>query len=103
MLSVPLAGRLFSTNHREARHAGEATVENFDEVLRDTLRANDHVVLFLPGPVTKADLLRENLIRAATIRRRRRRRTLTKWCTDNVGTLLFIIGLFVIAWFVAAG
>jgi hypothetical protein len=103
MLSAPLAGRLFSTKHREVRQAGEATVENFDEVLRDTLRADDEVVLFLPRPVTKADLLREKFVCAATIRRRRRRRKLTKWCTGNAGTVVFVIGLFVLAWFVAAG
>jgi len=102
MLSAPLAGKLFSINHREDRQTGEETVKNFDEVLRNTPPVDDHVVLFLPGPVTKADLLRENLIRAAIIRRRRRLRTHTRWCKENVGTIVFVIGLLVLAWFVAA-
>jgi hypothetical protein len=102
MRSAPLAGRLFSITQREIPEPIKATVENADQAIRDTAGASDQVVLFLPGPVTRADLHRENLRRAATIRRRRRRSTRAKWCEENAGTLMFVTGLLVLAWLVAA-
>lgn len=66
-------------------------------------RCSDRVVLFVPGAVTEADLLRENLARGEAIRRHRRRRKRFRWLADNAGTIVFVIGLFVLVWFVGAG
>ena len=78
----------------EARKAG--AVRNSDRSRRE------RVVLFVPGPVTEADLLRENVKHARTIRLRQRRRKRFQWLSDNVGTIVFVIGLMVLAWFVTA-
>jgi hypothetical protein len=62
---------------------------------------SDRVVLFLPGPVTEADVLRENLKRAATFRRRRLRRDRYRWLAENAGVIVFAIALLALAWVVA--
>lgn len=133
--SAPLTGRFFAANHGEARQAGEATRESFDEPFENPFRADNYkesapsidppatprntacdesivrksdrsnrerVVLFAPGPITEDDLLRENLKRAATIRQRRWRRRRFRWLTDNAGTIVFVMGMLVLAWLVAA-
>ena len=64
--------------------------------------SRERVVLFVPGPITEADLLRENVKHARTIRLRQRRRKRFRWLRDNVGTIVFVIGLLVLTWFVAA-
>lgn len=72
-------------------------------IVRESGRSNrERVVLFVPEPVTEARLLRENVKRATTIRLRQRRRRRLRWLTDNIGTIVFVMGLFVVAWFVAA-
>lgn len=63
---------------------------------------SDCVLLFLPGPVTESDLLTESIERSRSIRRHRARRRRTRWLEDNFGTLVFVTGLFVLAWFIAA-
>jgi hypothetical protein len=62
----------------------------------------ERVILFVPRPITEADLLRENVRHAKTIRQRQRRRKRFRWLRDNVGTIVFVIGLLVLTWFVAA-
>ncbi len=65
--------------------------------------SGERVVLFAPRPVAEAALLREDIKRGATIRRSRGRRRRFRWLTDNAGTIVFVIGLLVLAWFVGAG
>jgi len=79
----------------EARKAGDIRNSNRN--------SHERVVLFVPGPITEADLLRENVKHARTIRLRQRRRKRFRWLRDNVGTVVFVIGLLVLSWFVAAG
>jgi hypothetical protein len=62
----------------------------------------DRVVLFAPGPVTQADLLRENSRRAVAIRHRHRRRRRYRWVTDNAGIIATVAVIFVLAWFIGA-
>jgi hypothetical protein len=62
----------------------------------------DRVVLFAPGPVTQADLLRENSRRAVAIRHRHRRRRRYGWVTDNAGIIATVAVIFVLAWFIGA-
>jgi hypothetical protein len=71
-------------------------------IRRSDRSSRKRVVLFLPGPVTEADLLAENMRRAASIKQRQLRRRRTRWLRDNVGTVVFVIGLLVLTWFVAA-
>lgn len=63
--------------------------------------SRNRVILFLPGPVTEADLLAENIRRAASIKQRQLRRRRTRWLRDNVGAVVFVVGLLVLTWFVA--
>ena len=65
-------------------------------------KSREHVVLFVPKPITEADLLKENVKHAKTVRFRQRRRKRFRWFRDNVGTIVFVIGLFVLTWFVAS-
>jgi hypothetical protein len=67
------------------------------------LSDSQRVVLFLPDPVTEDDLLRENLKRAATFRRRRLRRGRSRWLAENAGVIVFAIALLALAWIVATG
>jgi hypothetical protein len=62
----------------------------------------DRVVLFAPGPVTQADLLKENSRRAVAIRHRHRRRRRYGWVSDNAGIIAAVAVIFVLAWFIAA-
>ena len=62
----------------------------------------DRVVLFAPGPVTQADLLKENSRRAVVIRHRHRRRRRYRWVSDNAGIIAAVAVIFVLAWFIAA-
>jgi hypothetical protein len=78
----------------EARKAGNVRNSNRS--------SHERVVLFVPGPITEADLLRESVKHASTIRLRQRRRARFRWLRDNVGTIVFVIGLLVLTWFVAA-
>ena len=78
----------------EARKAGNVRNSNRS--------SHERVVLFVPGPITEADLLRESVKHASTIRLRQRRRKRFRWLRDNVGTIVFVIGLLVLTWFVAA-
>jgi hypothetical protein len=64
--------------------------------------AREQVVLFAPGPITQAELDRENFKRAAVIRHRHRRRKRFAWLTDNAGTIVAVVAIFVAAWFLAA-
>jgi hypothetical protein len=57
--------------------------------------------LFAPGPITDVALARANLKSAAIIIKYQRRRS--RWFIDNAGTIVVVIGLLVVAWFVAAG
>jgi hypothetical protein len=96
----------------EVRHANEieGVKSGWVESSGDGLRADDQtdrsgrsltrVVLFVPGPVTEADLHRENLEVAATIRHRRRRFKRFRWLTENVGTIMFVTALLAVIWFV---
>jgi hypothetical protein len=67
------------------------------------LSDSERVVLFLPDPVTEDDLLKENLKRAATFRRRRLGRGRSRWLAENAGVIVFAIGLLALAWIVATG
>ncbi len=78
--------------------AGNASV-----IRKSDRSSRERVVLFAPGPITEADLLRGNLKRAATIRRHQRRLIRFRCLTDNAGTIVAVIGLVVLVWFVAAG
>ena len=60
------------------------------------------VVLFLPGPVTEDDLLTDSIRRSRSIRRHKVRRRRIKRLEENFGTVVFVTGLFVLAWFIAA-
>lgn len=60
------------------------------------------VVLFLPEPVTEDDLLIDAVARARSVRRHRARRRSILWLEENFGTLVFVTGLLVLAWLVAA-
>jgi hypothetical protein len=62
----------------------------------------ERVILFVPRPITEADLLRANARHARTIRERQRRHKHFRWLRDNVGTIVFVIGLLVLTWFLAA-
>jgi hypothetical protein len=64
--------------------------------------ARHHVVLFAPGPITQAELHRENLKRAAVIRQKYRRRKRFGWLNDNAGTIAAVAILLILAWFMAA-
>jgi hypothetical protein len=71
------------------------------------VRDSDHsgrqrVVLFVPRPITEADLLKENVKHARTIKLRQRQRKRFRWLSDNAGTILVVLGLMVLAWFVGA-
>jgi hypothetical protein len=78
-----------------------------DEAISADPRSYHHsqsarVVLFLPGPVTEDDLLLDSIRRSRSIRRHKVRRRRTRWLEENCGTLVFVTGLFVLAWFIAA-
>jgi hypothetical protein len=79
-----------------------------DEVIASTDARSCHrsqsgrVVLFLPGPVTEDDLLTDNIRRSRSIRRHKFRRRRIRWLEENFGTVVFVTGLFVLAWFIAA-
>src|SRR5579862_7853563 len=110
--SARLTGRLFVAKGREVRQTNEiaGAKSGSAESSVDELRADDQtdrsgrsrtrVVLFVPGPVTEADLHRENLKVAATIRHRRRRLKRFQWLTENVGTIMFVTALLAVIWFV---
>jgi hypothetical protein len=110
--SARLTGRLFVAKGREVRQANEVEGVKSDwvESSGDRLRADDQtdrsgrsltrVVLFVPGPITEADLHRENLKVAATIRHRRRRFKRFQWLTENIGTIMFVTALLAVIWFV---
>jgi hypothetical protein len=110
--SARLTGRLFVAKGSEVRHTNEIEdvksgwVESSGEGLRSDVRTDrsgwgrPRVVLFVPGPVTEADLYRENLRVAATIRHRRRRLKRFQWLTENVGTIMFVTALLAVIWFV---
>jgi len=78
--------------------AGKASV-----VRKPDSRSHERVVLFAPGPVTEASLFRENRLRGAIIRRRHRRLRRFRWLTDSVGTMVAVIILYLLVWFVAFG
>ncbi|HLK85075.1 MAG TPA: hypothetical protein VKT27_01090 [Candidatus Binataceae bacterium] len=72
--------------------------------LHDTSAAEmdpNRVMFFAPGPVTHADLMRENRARAHHIRRRHRRRLRYEWLTANVGVIMAVLALFALVWFVS--
>ena len=62
----------------------------------------DRVVFFAPGPVTQAELLKENSRRAVAIRHRHQRRRRYRWVSDNAGIIAVVAVIFVLAWFIAA-
>jgi hypothetical protein len=72
------------------------------DVGKSDRRNRDRVVLFLPGPVTESDLLREKLYHSAAARRRQQRRVRTRWIAENAGTIVFVSVLLVLAWWVSA-
>jgi len=59
--------------------------------------------LFAPRPIIDVALARANLKSAAIIIKHQRRRRHWRWFIDNAGTIVVVIGLLVVAWFVAAG
>jgi hypothetical protein len=61
---------------------------------------HDRVVFFAPGPVTETDLFRERLKFSAVVRHHRRRRNRLSWITENVGTIILIVSLLILTWFV---
>jgi hypothetical protein len=63
---------------------------------------HDHVVLFAPRPITRSELYKENLKRAAAIRQRHRRRGRFEWLYDNAGTIAGVTIILVLAWFLSA-
>lgn len=65
-------------------------------------RSRKHVVLFAPGPITEADLHKANRKFAATLKQRRRRAKRLRWLADNAATIVFVTGLLVLVWLVAA-
>lgn len=62
----------------------------------------NRIVFFAPGPVTQADLLKENSRRAVAIRHRCRRRRRYGWVRNNAGIIAAVAAIFVLAWFIAA-
>lgn len=62
----------------------------------------DRVAFFAPGPVTQAELLKENSRRAVAIRHRHRRRRRYRWVSNNAGIIAAMAIIFVLAWFIAA-
>ena len=80
-----------------AARVGEARVRSAGSVCSE--RAS--VVLFLPGPVTEADLLADHIRCARRMRRHKIRRRRTEWLRANIGILVFVIGLFALTWLVA--
>jgi len=78
--------------------AGKASV-----VRKPDSSSHERVVLFVPGPVTEASLLRENRLRGAIIRRRHRRLRRFRWLTESIGTMVAVIILYLLIWFVASG
>lgn len=60
------------------------------------------MALFLPGPVTKQDLLMDGIRCARNRRLGKIRRRRIQWLKENVGALIFIIDLFAFTWFVTA-
>ncbi len=82
--------------------ASKATTRNSNAAVTSGRVRRDRVVFFAPGPITEADLLRENLKIAAAIRHRHRRRRRFAWLTDNAGTIAVVTVLFVLAWFITA-
>ncbi len=71
--------------------------------LRSTAAGADpnQVMFFAPGPVTRADLMRENSVRAHHVRRRHRRRMRYQWLTSNLGVIMAVLALFALVWFVS--
>ena len=72
--------------------------------LRDSGAAEadpNRVMFFAPGPVTQADLIRENFVRAHHVRRRHRRRMRYRWLTSNFGVIMAVLALFALVWFVS--
>jgi hypothetical protein len=62
----------------------------------------DRIVLFAPGPVTQAEILKENSKRAVAIRHRHRRHRRYGWVSDNAGIIAAVAVIFVLAWLIAA-
>jgi hypothetical protein len=60
------------------------------------------VILFLPGPITEDDLFTDAIAHARRLRRYKAHHKRMQWLEENLGTLVFVAGLFVLAWFVAA-
>jgi hypothetical protein len=82
----------------EARFAGPVTYPlDVNAAHTDPNR----VVFFAPGPVTQADLARENMARAHHIRRRHRRRIRYQWLTSNLGIIMAVLALFALVWVVS--
>jgi hypothetical protein len=80
----------------------DTEVRSTRDIRNPACKSRERVVLFVPRPITEADLLKENVKRAKTIRFRQRRRKRFRWFRDNVGTIVFVIGLFVLTWFVTS-
>jgi hypothetical protein len=64
--------------------------------------ARKDVVLFLPGPFTGHDLLGDSIKSARVRLKTKTRRRHARWVEENIGTLIFVAGLFALTWFVAA-
>jgi hypothetical protein len=62
----------------------------------------ERVIFFAPGPVTEADFYRDSRKIAAVVKRRRRRHRSTRWMAENVGTMLVVAVLFILAWMLSA-
>jgi len=76
--------------------------EELSKANRHSHGARKDVVLFLPGPVTRHDLLMDG-IRSARVRlKTKTRRKHVRWMEENIGTLIFVAALFALTWFVAA-
>jgi hypothetical protein len=59
-------------------------------------------VLFAPGPVSEAEFYRDSRKVAATRKKRQRRHKSTRWLAENMGTVLVVAILLVLAWIISA-
>jgi len=90
--AIPVGPR--TAHRKQAASAGDARPYRRGQ--------SGRVVLFLPGPVTEDDLFTDAIAHARGVRRHKARRRYIRWLEDNCGTVVFVAGLFVLAWLVSA-
>ena len=68
----------------------------------EVVYVRERVVLFAPGPISEAEFYRDSRRLGAIKKRRQRRHRSTKWLAENMGTVLVVAILLVLAWIMSA-